>query len=211
MFCPSCKCEYIRGVTQCAECGVALVDALPPEEDAHPREEFASVWSGSGSGELDEVKGALAEAGITPIDREAAGYLFFPSIQPQREVFVSRKDQERARQVLSGLGLWHDPSELTDEERASLELPGSDAAADPEPVDLTEDSVSDWDEDVPVTEIWSGGEEDLADNLSACLREVGIASRKVSGARGWSLAVRPEHEARAREIVREVVEAAPPQ
>jgi transcription initiation factor TFIIIB Brf1 subunit/transcription initiation factor TFIIB len=37
MICPNCKCEYIRGVTECADCGVALVDKLEPEEETLPR------------------------------------------------------------------------------------------------------------------------------------------------------------------------------
>ena len=30
MICPICKSEYRRGVTQCSDCGVSLVDALEP-------------------------------------------------------------------------------------------------------------------------------------------------------------------------------------
>lgn len=36
MWCPKCKNEYVAGITQCADCGVPLVDELPlelPEED----------------------------------------------------------------------------------------------------------------------------------------------------------------------------------
>lgn len=29
-FCPQCRAEYIEGKTQCSDCGVQLVDSLPP-------------------------------------------------------------------------------------------------------------------------------------------------------------------------------------
>lgn len=34
MYCPRCRTEYREGFTECADCGVALVDELPP--DAEP-------------------------------------------------------------------------------------------------------------------------------------------------------------------------------
>lgn len=32
MWCPKCKNEYVAGITQCADCGVALVDSLEEYE-----------------------------------------------------------------------------------------------------------------------------------------------------------------------------------
>ncbi len=31
MYCPQCRAEYREGFTECAYCGVALVEELPPE------------------------------------------------------------------------------------------------------------------------------------------------------------------------------------
>ncbi len=30
-WCPKCKCEYVEGVTICADCGCELVDKLQEE------------------------------------------------------------------------------------------------------------------------------------------------------------------------------------
>ncbi len=76
-----------------------------------------------------------------------------------------------------------------------------------EPQNLPEN----WYEDEPVAEIWNGDSEVFADNLIACLREIGIASHKFSEAGHCRLVVLPEQEARAREILREVVEGTPPE
>ena len=77
--------------------------------------------------------------------------------------------------------------------------------------DDEEDDEDDWDEDDPVAEVWKGDKEEVADTLSICLREIGIGSHKLAEGTHWRLVVRPEQENRAKEIVREVVEASPPE
>jgi hypothetical protein len=212
MICPSCKCEYIRGVTQCSDCGVALVDALdasaPKPEDGM---EIVSVWEGNDPGEYAAVKEALDEAGITVIDQQSAGYFIFPSMRPKKEIYVSGKDLEQAKKVLLDLQGWDEPEELSEGQRESLELPDSDNSDSDEQTTLEPDSPDDWHEDDPVAEVWHGDNEHLADTLSACLREIGIGSRKLPEGGNWRLVVRPEHEARGKEVVREVVEARPPE
>lgn len=217
MICPQCKCEYIRGVTQCADCGVPLVHELDSSPaDAQEDKEIISVWAGSDSGERSAVRGALEKAGIAVIDQEAPGHLFFPSNQPKAEIFVSPEDVERAKTVLADLGISEHPDEMTEEEREAMALPESDFPESDERASLDEDSPQDWDpqdwnEDDPGIEVWAGDNEEMADTLKLCLREIGIASRKTSEAGRWRVAVRPEHESRAREIVREVVEGSPPE
>jgi hypothetical protein len=212
MICPNCECEYIRGVTQCADCGIALVDALDPTApDTQDGEGVVSVWEGNDPSEGAAVKDALEKAGIPVIDQEAGGYFIFPSMRPKTEIYVSSKNVEEAKKVLLDLEAWDDPEELSEGERESLELPESDIPESDEQSSQLLDSSDNWDEDDPVAEVWNGDKEEFADTLTACLREIGIASRKLSEAGHWRLVVRPEQELRAKEIVREVVDASPPE
>ena len=211
MICPNCKCEYIRGVTQCADCGVALVDVLDsPANGLHEGQEVVSVWEGNDPTEGAAIKDMLEKAGIPVIAPGVTGYFIFPSMRPKIEICVSDTDAERAKKVLLGLDAWHDPEELTPEERESLTLPESDIPDDEEQTEADPERSKNWDEDDPVAEVWTGENEDFADTLMVCLREIGIGSRKFSEAGHWRLVVRPEQESRAREIVREVVDATPP-
>jgi len=210
MICPNCKCEYLRGVTECPDCKVALVDALAPEAETIPANgRIVAVWRGTDPGECEKVRVALENASV-PYTRADSKSLF--GSRPNEstlEIWVSEEDREKADQVVLDLDDRLFPEELTPEQAAELTLPESEEPdGDGE---SPEDVWEEWDEDEPVAEVWIGDNEELADSLSVCLREVGIASRKLSEGGVWRLVVRAEHESRAKEIVREVVEASPPQ
>jgi hypothetical protein len=212
MFCPSCKCEYIRGVTQCADCGVALVDALePPEPDRSEDVRIVAIWQGNDPAEYERVKKALESAGIPFTLPDSKSFFSFLPTESAKEIWISDEDRDKAKKIISDLEGRIDPAELTPEELESLALPESDQldtdGQTTEPQDLSET----WHEDEQVSEAWNGDNEVLADSLIACLREVGIASHKLSQAGHWRLVVRPGQQARAKEIVREVVEASPPE
>ncbi|HVA95881.1 MAG TPA: hypothetical protein VNI36_13380 [Candidatus Dormibacteraeota bacterium] len=222
MICPNCKCEYIRGVTHCAECDVALVDEVEAASAAPQApladDEIVSIWSGNDPRECAAVKQALDEAGIPFTDESASGYFMFPSLRPKIEIHVSTSDRERAQKiVLEKKGL-ADPDDLTPEEIESLALPPADEENSGEyaraPGRFPKIGSGDWPEDEDDDagiEVWNGEHEDLADTLAVCLREIGIASRKREVESRWSLVVQPGQETRAREIVREVVDASPPE
>src|ERR1700730_3715018 len=212
MVCPNCKCEYIRGVTECAECCVALVDALDPGASVPPaNDELVSVWQGDDPADCATVTDALKKAGIPVLNQGPTGYFIYSSMRPNAEICVYRANADRAGKILDDLLSWDDPEEMTEEERASLELPESDLKEIDSQSTLPQDLTQEWYDEDPVAEVWNGDREDFADGLLAFFREVGIASRKLAEAGHWRVVVRPEQEARAKEIVREVVDASPPQ
>ena len=212
MICPNCKCEYLAGVTQCSDCGVALVDALnltpatPPDLGG-----IVHLWGGNDPGKFAAVKGALETAGIPVMNPDERGHFIFPSMRTKMEIAVYAADLEKAEKVLIELGEWDDPGELTPEEREALALPESEVLDGDEDPGVPVEDPGYWDDELPATEVWKGGEEYFADTLMACFRENGIPSHKVAEAGGWRLEVRPAQEAQAKEIVREVVEARPPE
>jgi hypothetical protein len=212
MFCPSCKCEYIAGVTQCSDCGVALVDSLNPET-ATPLEHsgVVAVWAGNDPAECAAVKDALTKAEIPFVDQSSNAYFIFRSMRPKTEICVPFIDEQRARKILFGFQGSLDLEELTPEEIASLELPESSGDSQNEGMTIQSELSEDWDDEEPVSEIWKGDEEHFANTLIVCLRENGIASHKIAEGNRCRLVVRPDEEARAKEIVREVVEARPPE
>jgi hypothetical protein len=208
MICPNCKCEYIRGVTECSDCGVALVEVLEPAGQNPARDlRIVSVWQGDDPSEYERVKASLQDAGIESIDRDSKNLNPFIPLGSNMEIWVSAADRDAARKIILEEDGRIDPDELTPEGIEALTLPESDDSEDDDSSDLSVE----WHEDDPAATVWTGDSEPLADNLSACLREVGIASRKQNEGAQWTLVVRPEKELRAKEIVREVVDASPPE
>jgi hypothetical protein len=208
MICPSCKCEYIRGVTQCADCDVPLVDALDPEGGTIPKDgQIVAVWRGTDPGECEKVSAALENAEI-PFTRANAKSLFGP--RPNEltlEIWVSDANLDKANLIVGDLNESSFPEELTPEEAAALALPESDEPDEDD--ESAQDLSQEWNDEDPASEVWSGDSEVFADNLMMCLREVGIATRNLSEEGRCRVLVRPAMEARAKKIVSEVVEARP--
>src|ERR1700733_4910204 len=98
MFCPNCKCEYIRGVKDCADCGVPLVDALEPEGATSSGDvRVVSVWEGNDPAECERVKAALQNAGIDFMEGDSKNFDLFLPLGSKLEVWVSTEDHDAAR------------------------------------------------------------------------------------------------------------------
>jgi len=212
MICPNCKCEYIRGVTHCADCDVPLVNSLE-SQDTVPDEDvrIVAIWRGGDPTECESVQEALEQAGVACTVPDSKGSFSFIPTERALEIWIAAVDSDRAKKIIFDLQKRVDPAELTPEEIESLALAESDPLDQDSQPGQPRDLPENWFEDQPVTEIWRGQSESLANDLIACLREIGVASHKLSADDNWRLVVLPGQESRAREIVREVVEASPPE
>jgi hypothetical protein len=102
------------------------------------------------------------------------------------------------------------PNLLPDSPFDTASLFGSEASRgsnEPTPDDIVED----FDPEDAIAEVWVGDDRELADNLKMCLAGVGVGCAVREVGEKIRVFVLPDQQTRAREIVREVVDAEPPQ
>jgi hypothetical protein len=142
------------------------------------------------------------------------GYQMRP--QQEFEIAVPASQYEKAKELL-GIQIELGEADLpSDEEiQAVMELPEEDNVSIHGGVQGSWD-LTNWDAEEATVEVWAGddswGASDKAWIIELALNENHIRSRAdvlEDGSRHFF--VRPEDESRAREIVREIVEAAPPE
>jgi hypothetical protein len=241
MFCPICRTEYRPGFTKCADCGVALVDHLPTEslsgdEDAPKDSEGRElIWSGLSAKLYGAIRDALDDAGIAHTDVEKEFGTLPTFAQSAQLIWIDPRLRDAARSVLhkvladtdpEDMGqrdsnsdhlAWMDPFNARREVYASQseppesaeggELPESGADAELPPDDAPED----FHPEDATSQVWTGEDMDSAQFLKDSLRGVGIGCVVSEDSGRGRVLVSPADEKRAREIVREVVEGAPPE
>jgi hypothetical protein len=209
MICPQCKAEYRQGFTICADCEVDLVHSLPEAEEAAsnrtPGGTLVPFWEGEDLALHTSLLEELDAASIPYYDRPMGVFPgarrgdHFP-IQPMSrfgyQVAVLSSDLSSARRILE---------KLLEEEPANMELPVQDET----PATVPLQGVSD--EENTTIEVWTGSDEKLSEFLSEALRENEIPFQVSTTPLQTSIRVSSLAEARAREIVREIVEGAPPE
>jgi hypothetical protein len=94
---------------------------------------------------------------------------------------------------------------LLGQEPVDLEIPAQDQASSPEPPPVSATELN------PTVQVWSGMDERIAQFLTAAMQENEIPIHLEMPGDLTQIFVSPANEARAREIVREVVQAAPPE
>jgi hypothetical protein len=111
------------------------------------------------------------------------------------EVAVLSSDIPAAKEILE---------KLLEEEPADLEIPAQDGTAEEEPALVVTT------EKHPAAEVWSGDNDRIAQFLTAAMQENEIPIHLENPGDQTKIYVSAANEKRAREIVREVVEGAPP-
>ena len=209
MFCPQCRAEYRPSFTHCADCDVELVESLPGGEEAGTndtrRGTLVPLWEGDDLALHTTLLEELEAARIRYFDRPmgvfpgARRWDPFP-IQPMTrfgyQVAVLSADLPSAQKILERL-LVEKPRDMdlpVNEERQSE---ATERVADPG--------------EETTCEIWRGPDENLAAFLQDALHESEILMREEIDGADTSIYVCPGDERRAREIVREVIEGAPPE
>ncbi|HEY6944040.1 MAG TPA: hypothetical protein VI431_02790 [Candidatus Acidoferrum sp.] len=240
MFCPQCGVEYRPGFTHCTDCDVDLVHELPlarthafesrqntsPAE--HDEDPFCAFWQGDDARLHLELCTILDEAGIPHKTVRRQDHLFnlnnFPAFQIGVPFSLFEKAEAAVKDAYAmdasgpdAVQSLNPPALLSDRLRAIRKLPESLTPSEEENIPgppEAGDEVGDdthWELEGDGIEVWSGEDQSLSDMLVASLRENKIAVDHESSGGRESLLVRSRDEARAREIVKEVVEGAPPE
>lgn len=240
MFCPVCKVEYRPGFTRCSDCDVALVEHLPTAAPGADRDAPSDaegrklLWSGLSVKLYEAIRDALDAAGIAHTDVEKEFGTVPTFTESAQFIWIDPRAREAARSVLGRVladaeadgppreapnldhPAWLDPLNVHRKVYASQSEPSNPADSgelaesdtDSGPPD---DAPEDFDAQHATSEVWAGEDMEQAQFLKDSLRGVGIGcDLSKDGGRGRVL-VLPADEKRAQEIVREVVEGAPPE
>jgi hypothetical protein len=104
-FCPSCKYEYVQGVTRCSDCNEELVDQLSQDCDeavAKPtvaEDAFVPFFTSIDRLEMEMVKGILIDNEIPAIESSAVSEWSTRRLR-ERTITVLASRLEDARAVL---------------------------------------------------------------------------------------------------------------
>jgi hypothetical protein len=167
-----------------------------------PQGSLIMLWAGEDAALHSALLEELEAAGIPYIDKPTGDDQVAPTADPLPidwkarfgfEVAVPSSNLAAAEKILE---------KLLDEEPVDMELPAEDegAPAAAAPAHLSQATVA----------VWSGEEPERAEFLGQALKENEIPVRAETKGNETTLYVPPEEEMLAREIIREIVEGAPP-
>jgi hypothetical protein len=215
MFCPECKAEYRDGFTQCADCGAALVsrldDAEGPSDDSSVPGRPELLWTGTDAGLAAHIESALDSANISHHQHTTDSDL--PGLsEPVYAILIRARDHQAAHAALDDvmLRLEAAPDEREDEPEASDSSTLMPAETDDvdDLSDVPQDYVpDDFDPAEATVEVWSGTDATMRNNLVTFLGGIGIGAATDDSAGKLRIRVTRSSQKRAREMVREVLDA----
>jgi hypothetical protein len=179
-----------------------MASAYPIPED---QGSVVLLWAGEDPALHSALLEQLESAGIRYSDKTLGDDEVAPTADPLPidwkprfgfEVAVLSGDLPAAQAILE---------KLLDEEPADLEIPAQDEVASAEPPLVSTTELH------PSVQVWSGLDDRIAQFLTAALQENEIPIHLETAGDLTKVLVSTANEARAREIVREVVNAAPPE
>ena len=225
MFCPECKAEYRQGFTRCSDCDVDLAYALPQDSEQRALDErggeFAGgdrdrrlIWKGNDESKCVALCRELMKADIpykvaqVPVEAK-----FNMRVKRRYEIGVPYADSQQAKDLLGIGGDFADACyDLDDEDETEEGSDGDELRVDDTPPDAevrSDSYLKHWYPEDATVEVWSQDGDDISGGVPMALKENLIHCR-VDHHDGLCKAfVMPEDEARAREIVREIVEGLP--
>jgi hypothetical protein len=169
-----------------------------------PRSSLILLWAGEDPALYGMLTEKLDAAGVPYRNLALGDDAIKPAADPLPidwrprfgfEVAVPSHDLTAAQQILE---------KLLAQEPVDLEIPDQPLSAVQE-LPLTEAT-----EAHPAVEVWTGGDDRVSEFLTAALQENDIPMHIETPEGQTHIYVSAAHEARAREIVREIVEATPP-
>lgn len=212
MFCPLCKAEYREGFTRCNDCDVALVDSLGSPGGDDPQSTLASplkLWEGQDAAFFTRLTAALAEAKIPYHEGDTSTRLLYRSLQPPLSVWTLANDHEAALQVLKSISGSEGESS---ENSTDVEDQADEALREESEGPEVDDIVDDFYPEDATAEVWRGESNGSAEVFRDCLLENGIGCViDDASPNEQCLRVLPTQEARAREIIREILDGTPPE
>jgi len=184
---------------------------------------FCAFWLGDDSRIHAELLALLEEARIPSKTIRREDHLFNLSNYPAFQIGVPFSQYEKAEMVVKeayeldptdrhAIETLSPPSVFPESSESIRKLPETLTPRSEEniPGPPTDGNSSDVSSEEATVEVWSGDDSSLRDMLVASLRENQIPVHEGSEGPKRIIFVLPEDEERAREIVREVVEATPP-
>jgi len=169
------------------------------------RSSLILLWAGEDPAFYGTLTDALGAAGVPCQNMSIGSDSIAPDSDPLPidwkprfgfEVAVPSHDMTAAKQILE---------KLLGEEPQDMEIP-----AQPLDIATAEPPLTQATETHPDVEIWNGGDDRVSEFLTAALQENEIPMHIETPDGQTHIYVCAAHESRAREIVREIVDAAPP-